>query len=172
MTWGADPGGPEILSIKRPFRMPAGCLKCCCRQEVSVHDIQNDQYMGMAKESCYFCAPNFNLYNPEGEVEYEISPPTCCCGCFPNCCSGKLKCCPCACTTTQCCIIGCEVPFHIYKDGKDNKLGSIERFFPDEGDNTLTDQETFKLLMPTSVPKEMTAVFLATTVLINQLYFE
>jgi len=98
--------------------------------------------------------------------------PTCCCGCFPNCCSGKLKCCPCACTTTQCCIIGCEVPFHIYKDGKDNKLGSIERFFPDEGDNTLTDQETFKLLMPTSVPKEMTAVFLATTVLINQLYFE
>jgi len=98
--------------------------------------------------------------------------PTCCCGTIPNCCSGKLKCCPCACTTTQCCIIGCEVPFHIYKDGSGNKLGSIERFFPDEGAEALTDQETFKLEMPTSVPHEMTAVFLATTVLINQLYFE
>lgn len=91
---------------------------------------------------------------------------------MPNCCSGSLKCCPCACTATQCCIIGCEVPFNIYKDGKDDKLGSIERFFPDPGMDAMTDAETFKLLMPTKVSHEMTAVFLATAVLINQLYFE
>lgn len=109
---------------------------------------------------------------PPASARRGALQPTCCCGTVPNCCSGSLKCCPCACTATQCCIIGCEVPFNIYKDGKDDKLGSIERFFPDPGMDAMTDAETFKLLMPTKVSHEMTAVFLATAVLINQLYFE
>ena len=86
LTQGGDKG-PQMLQFERPFSCPIGCGKCCCLQEMHVHDAQHKN-LGMVQEaSCWWCVPRFNVVRPDGTQEFTVKPPVCCGGMCMDCCS-------------------------------------------------------------------------------------
>ncbi len=92
LTQGGDKG-PRMLQFERPFACPICCGKCCCLQEMHVHDAQRKN-LGMVQEaSCWWCVPRFNVVRPDGTREFTVKPPVCCGGLCMDCrCAGCMKC--------------------------------------------------------------------------------
>ena len=71
--------GPMVTSFHRYCKMPLHHCKCCCYQKLEIFE-KGTQSIGSVQENCWVCVPSFNVYKPDGEAEYLLSPPTCCDG--------------------------------------------------------------------------------------------
>ena len=92
LTQGGD-RGPLMLQFERPFACPICCGKCCCLQEMHVHDAQHKNLGTVQEASCWWCVPRFNVLRPDGTREFTVKPPVCCGGLCMDCrCAGCLKC--------------------------------------------------------------------------------
>ena len=75
----------ELLTVDRPCRCPIGSCKCCCYQSAKIMSGGND--LGEVKETCWWCVPQFNIYDDQQKQIYILHQPTCCCGTCVYCCA-------------------------------------------------------------------------------------
>jgi len=169
---------PAMLEFERPFRCPKGPCKCCCFQEVMVRD-GSGNFIGGIKEQSWCCVPHFTIYSDEAYTpQYDLHQPTCCGGACVDCCA------------QGCC--NCRVPFYIYNPGAttDDKALPASKCRPVEGMETeipsaqicklwsgmakelFTDADNFELKCPDGADGRAKARLIASTLLINQVFFE
>lgn len=159
----------ELLTAVREFRCPSGGCKCCCYQEIMVSSGGTD--LGGAKEKCYFCVPQFNIYDSSGQDIYIVHPPTCCGGVCVNCCTEGNPCCGRGC---------CKVPFWIFDisqkgntGGSDAAmLGKILKVPKSIMTEIFTDANAFELHFPNDASAERKALVAGSALLVNSNFFE
>lgn len=162
------PTRSEMLTVERPFVccMASPC-KCCCYQKATIKSGPDE--LGQIKENCYYCAPEYNLYDSNGSKIYKIRPPTCCCGICFNCFTEGNPC------TRGC----CKVPFWIFdpnqthtNGGEAEHLGKILKKPKSLVTEAFTDAHAFECHFPKEATPEEKACLVGTSVFLNAVYFE
>ena len=159
VSLGDQPGGPVIMSMHRPFSCLCHC-QCCCHQKMFLMD-GNNQHLGKAEVPFFCCVPVVTLHDQQGRHQYNIHHPTCCGGCCMD---------PCA---EGCC--NCKVPFYIYNPGCDEPqqhVGKIVKVWRGLSTELFTDADSFQLQLPGGATPDDKARLLASTMLINAMFFE
>jgi len=177
MALGTDINGPTFLAFERPFRCHPGACKCCCYQQVMVADGAGTALGGII-EKFWYCVPTYSVYkSTPSEPEYDLHMPTCMGGMCVNMCA------------QGCC--NCRIPFYFYAPGGDEStavLSSKSSPVPGAENETpkaqickvwagltnamFTDVDTFEVKCPDNSTGETKARLIASTLLLNQIYFE
>merc|ERR1712072_128432 len=169
---------PAILKFVRPFRCALGNCKCCCFQEVETYDGAGGS-LGGIREKMWFCIPTFQVYKPDNSGEYDIHMPTCCGGMCVNLCA------------QGCC--NCRIPFYIYPAGSQEETplkstgskpvpgmekeqptpdAQICKVWSSLGVDLFTDADQFEFKAPDNATADSKARLIASTLMINQIFFE
>ena len=154
--------GPVVTSFHRFCKLPIGSLKCCCYQELEILD-RGTQPIGRVQENCWLCVPAFNVYKPDGQAEYLISPPTCLGGiCVDICAEG-------------CC--NCRIPVYLYPPGspstdRNAKIGKIVKIWAGLGNELFTNAHTFEVEFPKEAAADSKARILGGVLLVNEVFFQ
>lgn len=156
----------ELLELDRPCACAAGGCKCCCYQSGTI--TSGGQEMGSIKEQCYFCVPEYHIYDHDGVGMYKLHQPTCCGGMCVNCCSEGNPCCGKGC---------CKEPFHLFPyDLKDTNgaehIGKILKKPKSMMTEAFTDSETFECTFPKDSTPAQKATIVGSAILLNAIYFE
>eukprot|EP00549_Striatella_unipunctata_P009231 CAMPEP_0118710924 /NCGR_PEP_ID=MMETSP0800-20121206/23718_1 /TAXON_ID=210618 ORGANISM="Striatella unipunctata, Strain CCMP2910" /NCGR_SAMPLE_ID=MMETSP0800 /ASSEMBLY_ACC=CAM_ASM_000638 /LENGTH=242 /DNA_ID=CAMNT_0006615293 /DNA_START=65 /DNA_END=793 /DNA_ORIENTATION=+ len=156
----------EILTMDRPFACPVGNCKCCCYQAMSFSSGGSE--LGSIKEDCYYCVPQFTMFDHSGNEVYIVHPPTCCGGVCYNCCAeGK-----------NCFAVCCKVPFHVFPasqkgstDGGAQHAGKIVKLPKSLMTEILTEANAFDVEFPTSASADQKAMLTGTAIFLNANFF-
>lgn len=91
LNLGETGEGALIAKFDRPCCAPPAPMKCCYQQRVNVSDASGKD-LGQAKEAtCWRGVPKANIWDPNGNCEYELHQPTCLCGTRVDYCGLGLK---------------------------------------------------------------------------------
>mmetsp|Transcript_29515 Transcript_29515/g.41826 ORF Transcript_29515/g.41826 Transcript_29515/m.41826 type:complete len:151 (-) Transcript_29515:70-522(-) len=140
-------------------------LQCCCYQEMSV--TSGGQELGMLKEDCYYCVPQFSAYE-NGTPVYKIHPPTCAGGMCINCCTEGNPC------GKGC----CKVPFWVFPasqektDGNAPYIGKVLKKPKSLTTEIFTDANAFEVTFPDGSTTSQKGLLLGTAIFINANFFE
>jgi hypothetical protein len=154
--------GPIVTSFNRPLKLPMGNMKCCCYQELEILD-KGTQPIGTVREICWYCVPAMNVYKPDGNAEYHISPPTCFGGmCVDLCAEG---------------LCNCRIPVYLYPPNttstdKDARVGKIVKVWAGLGNELFTNAKTFEVEFPKDATAEAKARIIGGVLLVNQIFFQ
>jgi len=156
----------ELLELDRPLACHATGCKCCCYQSGTI--TSGGQEMGSIKEQCYFCVPEYHIYDHNGVGMYKLHQPTFCGGMCVNCCAEGNPCCGKGC---------CKEPFHLFPyDLKDTNgaehIGKILKKPKSMMTEVFTDSEAFECTFPKDCTPAQKATIVGSAILLNAIYFE
>eukprot|EP00542_Grammatophora_oceanica_P013014 CAMPEP_0194031616 /NCGR_PEP_ID=MMETSP0009_2-20130614/4754_1 /TAXON_ID=210454 /ORGANISM="Grammatophora oceanica, Strain CCMP 410" /LENGTH=252 /DNA_ID=CAMNT_0038671825 /DNA_START=221 /DNA_END=979 /DNA_ORIENTATION=+ len=157
----------EMISVDRPCRCGIGSCKCCCYQEMTV--TSGGEELGLIKEDCYYCVPQFTITSADSNGLYKVHPPTCCGGCCVNCCAEGNPCCGRGC---------CKVPFHIFPadqektDSGAEHIGKILKRPKSLGTELFTDADAFDVTFPSDATAAEKGLLMGGAIFINACFFE
>lgn len=156
----------ELLELDRPLACAAGGCKCCCYQEG--HITSGGQPMGSIKEQCYYCVPEYHIFDHNGTGLYKLHQPTCCGGMCVNCFTEGNPCCGKGC---------CKEPFHLFPyemqdtNGGDH-IGKILKKPKSMMTEAFTDSDAFECTFPKNSTPAQKSTIVGAAILLNALYFE
>lgn len=156
----------SLLEVDRPLACMPGACKCCCYQEATI--TSGGEVMGTMKETCYFCVPEFHIFDHDGKGMYKMHQPTCCGGCCVNCCAEGNPCCGKGC---------CKVPFHLFPFDQSNtdgaaEVGKILKKPKSLMAEAFTDAESFECTFPKNATPAQKATIVGSALMINAMFFE
>ncbi|GBG26453.1 Phospholipid scramblase 3 [Hondaea fermentalgiana] len=152
------PADSFIMHADKPFKL--NCCACfdICRHEVKVQD-SNGTFFSHAKVPLFGggLSPQMEIMTREGEVHTTTRGPTCCLG-------GLIELCT-------------NIEFNLFMDAEQNNVvGKIVKKKPSDFQGALreaaSDADTYMLEMPKGITADQAASIIATTVLLDYLYFE
>lgn len=119
----------------------------------------NGHSLGNIKETCWWCIPKFDINTSDGTREYNLHPPSCCCGTAINC--FAMGCCNC-----------CKVPFDVIDAVSGERVGRITKVWSGAVKETFTDADHFETDFPLTATAAAKARLLGAVFLLNQVFFE
>ena len=154
--------GMPIMTGTKGLTCALSPCGCCCNPYL---DLTTGDNLPLGKVTVPFfcCIPAYKIADAQGQPEYEIHQPTCCCGMCINICSGG------------CC--NCRIPYHIYTPGQADKgkgkeLGIVEKQWRGLGTEMFSDADTFTINFPKDADPDSKARILGFAFLLNMMEFE
>ncbi|KAL3909247.1 MAG: hypothetical protein SGARI_002697 [Bacillariaceae sp.] len=123
------------------------------------------QVLGKARESYYYCVPQFKIFDDSGDEVYVVAPPTCCGGCCINCCAEGNPC------GKGC----CKESYRIYHPGQtdqDAHVGMILKKPKSAAVAVFTDADAFVVDFPKDASADKKGMILGMGILINSIFYE
>ncbi|CAB9505965.1 Phospholipid scramblase 1 [Seminavis robusta] len=156
----------SLLELDRPCRCAASGCKCCCYQEATI--TSGGQELGSMKETCWYCVPEFQVFDHTGKGIYRLHQPTCCGGCCVNCCAEGNPCCGKGC---------CKVPYHLFPFDQANTndaehIGKILKKPKSMMTEIFTEAEVFECTFPNDATPQQKALIVGSALMINAMFFE
>jgi hypothetical protein len=140
----------------KPFSCQCFCC-FCCNSELVLTLCGNQQIkVGVVKHLLTVCDPEFEIYDETNQLKYIVTANGCQCGLIcANCCIGK-----------------CYEVFFDILDPIDNKvIGNVKRRIP-EGDEVITDADSYEIVFPVTSNATDKLLILALGLMIDYQYFE
>jgi hypothetical protein len=112
---GNNAGGGDafkVMSAKKDFTCGLAPCQCCCNPYLDLLDGANAP-LGKIKVPMFCNIPQYNIYDENGQQEYEMHQPTCCGGlCVDLNAEG---------------FCNCKIPYYIYTPGQADKGKGMEK---------------------------------------------
>lgn len=157
---GSGPGGPTVMTLKKPWACGLGPCLCCCHPNIDFLNADGSS-LGSTIVPFYFCIPNLVIKDGAGIPQYHLHMPTCLGG----------VCCDCKAEG----LCNCKIPFYIYKPDNDTpgqEIGKVIKIWRGLATEILTDADTFTVEYPKDCSTEDKARLLGSTIFLNFVYFE
>ena len=142
----------------KPFTCQCCCFFCCNSELVLNLCGKNDQQIkvGIVKHLLTVCDPEFEIYDETNQLKYIVTANGCQCGLIcANCCIGKCY----------------EVSFDILNPIDNKVIGNVIRRMA-EGDEMITDADTYEIIFPVTLNATDKLLILALGLMIDYQYFE
>lgn len=158
------------IRITRPFRCD-NCFCCPCINQVLEVECPPGNVIGHVEQNLNIYRPSFDICDANGDTKYVIEGPSSCKTSCRSCCG---KCAFLILRRRRCCCFGRDIVFNITDAETGENCGDLAKLWagPLEKQRGLADFDRFGIDFPDEAGVDMKVVLVASTFLIDYLYFE